>query len=80
MSHLPDDRPATRRDVADLRSEIGEVRSYLHTGFREFRAEIREDLRHIQRLPWPPRPEPTWRPRSSAVTVAGLVFIAAQIV
>lgn len=102
MSYLPDERPATKGDVTELRQEIRDVRSGLHTdvetsrsdlhaeieamrtGFhaelREFRAEVREDLRHIQGLLAAQTRTHVAASLGSAVTVAGLVFIAAQIV
>ena len=98
MSYLPDQQPATRGDVDDLRREIGAVRedlraeivglrSELRAEIGELRAELRTDLRSLEE-----RVNGLYQAfhaqtrvhvaasLGSAVTVAGLVFIAAQLV
>jgi len=69
MSYLPDERPATRADITELRRELAALR-----------AEIREDLRHMQGLLAAQTRTHVATSLGSAVTVAGLVFIAAQVV
>lgn len=109
MSYLPDQQPATRGDVDDLRREIGAVRddlrreigavgdelraeivglrSELRAEIGELRAELRTDLRALEE-----RVNGLYQAfhaqtrvhvaasLGSAVTVGGLVFIAAQLV
>ncbi len=73
MSYLPDQQPATKVDIADLRQEMRQE-------MREMRIEFREDLRHIQSMLHARTRVHVAASLGSAVTVAGLVFIAAQIV
>ncbi len=69
MSYLPHQQPATKVDIADLRQEM-----------REMRIEFREDLRHIQSMLHARTRVHAAVSLGSAVTVAGLMFIAAQVV
>lgn len=69
MSYLLDERPATQSDIGEVRAEIKELRS-----------EIREELRHMHDLMAAQTRTHVVASLGSAVTVAGLVFIAAQIV
>ncbi len=108
MSYMPDDLPATKADVGDLRrevgdlrtelhteigqlrselhTEIGQLRRELHTGIGELRTEIRGDLRRLddrfgdlyQSMHAQTRVHVA-ASLGSAVTVAGFVFIAAQL-
>lgn len=80
MSYLPDERPATKADITELRGEIAGLREDFRTELRVFRGEVREDLRHTQGLLAAQTRTHVAASLGSAVTVAGLVFIAAQIV
>lgn len=42
MSYLPDERPATKSDFAELRADVAGLREEFHTELRQFRAEIRD--------------------------------------
>lgn len=91
MRSLPDEQPATRSDLAvtrselraeiadvktELRAEIAEVRSEL----RDFRAEMRQEIRSLHDLFAAQTRTIVVTSFGSALTVATLVFIAAQIV
>lgn len=80
MSYMPEEPPATKSDVGELRTEIGNLRNELHAEIGGLRTEIREDLRHLSSLLAAQTRTHVAASLGSAVTVAGLVFIAAQIV
>ena len=80
MRSLPDEQPATRSDLAvtrsELRAEVAEVRSEL----RDFRSEMRQEIRSLHDLFAAQTRTIVVTSFGSALTVATLVFIAAQIV
>ena len=91
MSYLPDSQPATKDDLAEVRSELHADITRLRTEVRadiaelrtDVRIEIREfrtDLRHLHDMLAAQTRVHVAASLGSAVTVAGLVFIAAQIV
>ena len=91
MNHLPEHTPATRADVdavrTELKGEIGELRAELKGEIADFRREVHADFIRLDdrihgfydALHAQTRVHVA-ASLGSAVTVAGLVFIAAQLV
>lgn len=91
MRYLPDDQPATRQDLSetrsDLRAEIADVKTELRaeiadvrSELRDFRTEMRQEIRSLHDLFAAQTRTIVVTSFGSALTVATLVFIAAQIV
>jgi hypothetical protein len=80
MHYLPDDHPATRTDLGELRGEVRDLRSGMHDEIRGLREELRTEIRALHELFAGQTRTIVMTSFGSALTVATLVFIAAQIV